>query len=875
MAAIDTSGGYQMATATLSIQAGPKFISDAATDDLFGGNIILHRDAANPGSYSAGAQALGLTSLRYPGGTESEARFDLKNPNGTKQWFYEPKPGPNGEMPWMPKTIPLSTFIDHCDAADQSMIFVMPTVRWAGTTRDASGNRHEAVDEALVRSFTLDLLKETVAKGVPLDAIELGNEWWVDGSQYWGEDLSAVEYGRIASRLAVVIDKAIDDFASSGNLPDDWERPDIVVQTGPRIEQRFVTPEGERIPSGYTGPVTSSTELIFREFNTDAEQRAVTGIVMHDYTSGPYENITGFRYKEFDLWDKLAATDPDFVQAQRYVTEWNVKNGNDDLGGLMQANALVAMMAQMMRNGVDHAWAWPVQHGTTNSLTHNTGAWDEPWLGLSAGGEALRMMSESLPGLSLMNVTGEPSDVDVTAFGSDKRVVLFIANETGRDADVTLDVSRLVGGYTHAWGTLLGSASGDPRDPNLIPTITNLTAASLVSGGRIQVQLSPYELLKVEFTLAATGVTVAGYVGNDQLVGSAYNDVVKGDLGADRLQGQSGNDRLMGEGGSDNLKGDAGADHLDGGEGADHLYGGDGGDTIIGGTGSDRVAGNAGQDKLYGGGGSDTLWGDEDNDVIWGGDANDALYGGYGADTLYGEAGDDLLRGGAGSDALYGGLGADRIEGGDLDDLLFGDHGNDRLLGDAGADKLFGGLGSDSLLGGLGDDGLSGGVGADTLDGGAGIDVVDYSGAPGIVVADLQSPSLNKGEAKGDVYLEVESIRGSSHSDRLWGNGAGNTLWGQDGQDRLAGRGGNDVLFGGNGGDTFEFRKGWQVDRIADFRDDLDTIVLDDFAVRSVGDAMRFATQSGSDVVFSFGGGDRLIVGNITLAALQDDLVVA
>jgi hypothetical protein len=167
----------------------------------------------------------------------------------------------------------------------------------------------------LVHDFTIDLLSEALENGVTVMSIELGNEWWVDNSHLWGENLSAVEYGRIASSLAAIIQDAIDEFAASHSLPASWIEPDLVIQVGPGGNAEWVTPAGEPLPPGYVGPRLSSTELIFRQFNTTAEQRAVDGIVLHDYTAGTYDNINGYRYNSFDLWDDLAAGDPDFQEA--------------------------------------------------------------------------------------------------------------------------------------------------------------------------------------------------------------------------------------------------------------------------------------------------------------------------------------------------------------------------------------------------------------------------------------------------------------------------------------------------------------------------------------------------------------------------------
>jgi Ca2+-binding RTX toxin-like protein len=153
--------------------------------------------------------------------------------------------------------------------------------------------------------------------------------------------------------------------------------------------------------------------------------------------------------------------------------------------------------------------------------------------------------------------------------------------------------------------------------------------------------------------------------------------------------------------------------------------------------------------------------------------------------------------------------------GGTITRLSFGSgtgDGADIISGGAGADRLYGGAGADRLNGDAGDDTLRGGLGADLLIGG-------------------------------------------------------------EGADRLLGGRGDDVMAGGAGADIFFFREG--ADEIVAFTDDVDTLRLDaSFRFGSAEQALGFADQEGADVVFSFAGGGELTVSGITIAALEDDLLV-
>lgn len=269
-----------------------------------------------------------------------------------------------------------------------------------------------------------------------------------------------------------------------------------------------------------------------------------------------------------------------------------------------------------------------------------------------------------------------------------------------------------------------------------------------------------------------------------------------------------------------------GNDLINGNSSANSIRGGDGHDTIYGGSGADRLRGNAQGDELLG---------------LTGGDS---LYGGNAHDTVSGNDGNDLLFGGAGNDSLYGGLAQDKVHGGDGDDLLWGQDGGDTLRGDAGDDIIFGHVGNDLVQGGDGDDDINGGQGFDTL----------YSGNGHDTIIGLQ----------GD-----DKIGGGAGDDMLIGSG---------GNDTLKGGGGDDTLNGGTGADHFIFGAGQ--DRILQFQNDLDTLVIDSTiladGVDTVQDVLDLAMVSGGELVIDFGGGNVLSIENFgNINALSNDIFIA
>jgi len=340
---------------------------------------------------------------------------------------------------------------------------------------------------------------------------------------------------------------------------------------------------------------------------------------------------------------------------------------------------------------------------------------------------------------------------------------------------------------------------------------------------------------------------------DDTIIGSAGGDFLHGGAGADTLSGGDGDDTLEGGLGSDTLDGGAGFDWASyrsssaavsvyargglylsnyGDAAVDELIsiealeGSAHNDTLSGSAGfDDLIMGGAGADTMYADGlastadtgGSDTLsyatsatgvQVDLSTGTGTGGDAQgDAFYGfeniigsAY-ADTLTGDADNNVLRGGNGADTLTGGAGQDwavydeAADGNGITvDLATGTGVGGIANGDvlSGIEHVRGTQYADTITGDALDNILIGGLGADTLSGGGGNDWVSYEYATAAITADLSTGSGSAGEATGDVYTDIENLRGTIFADTLTGNNQDNILEGGDGADTLSGGGGHD-----------------------------------------------------------------------------------
>ncbi len=233
-----------------------------------------------------------------------------------------------------------------------------------------------------------------------------------------------------------------------------------------------------------------------------------------------------------------------------------------------------------------------------------------------------------------------------------------------------------------------------------------------------------------------------------------------------------------------------------------------------------------------------------------------------------------------------------RVTGTSGDDRLNGTSDMDEIFGYGGNDLLRGRAGDDTLYGGDGNDILRGQGGGDELVGGAGFDRADYKGSSAAVRADLGNPGSNSGAAAGDTYASIEWLFGSSHGDALVGDGNANQIWGGKGHDRIYGmkgddilRGGpghdkihgqtgNDTLYGNGGDDDFVFNTGGGWDVVKDFQNNRDELDFTGFNFSSQSELFARASQVGDDVLFAFSDANRVTVEDMTIAQLQDDVLI-
>ncbi|SEK98982.1 Hemolysin-type calcium-binding repeat-containing protein [Roseivivax marinus] len=757
--------------------------------DLFGGNIIAHRDSLNFGSLEELAGDLGVTNLRYPGGSLTEYYFDISQPDAATATHRE-----SGEIV---DFVSLSSFAEMASEIGASATIVIPTARFLSVARDPTGNRRPSFDETELREFVRDTLTGEYGP-LLVDAFEIGNEYWGSGQ------MSAREYGRLAGEMAVIIN---DEIAQINSIHGWGMEPDVVIQVGANHSHSDLREVFRNMPTeqvlqiltndyGVENAHTAANNdgsfnwgilnnlILLSELQHAGAEAAVSGVVFHLYSKEP--DLPNQR--EYNFWLIDTFWKPVFAELAIYVSEWNVSGvtGFRERGqdyGLFQASEMIQILEEMASRDVVSANVWPLLQNTANALSYG-----RVYDGLSFPGAVYAELSGRLEGFQALDLTpgdGEADEVEMQTDGYNLHayvsenaleLVLFSSGEGSRN--VELDLSAILSNYDASRATSLaylpGEAIGDssasfgrssesgwsdPGDLSVSHMLMNGEAVFLSFEGAVFTPAIASQIINVPVSPDPWSESSDG----QHLVGGENSDLVHGHEGDDRIYGQAGNDTLDGGPGADTIAGSHGADVLRGGEGNDSLGGGAGHDSITAGYGSDTVGGGQDNDTVLGGSGNDVVAGGAGNDSLHGDDHSDEIGGGAGDDWVSGDAGHDNLGGGYGNDTLYGSSGHDRIGGGTGADLIFGGSGNDFLAGGSGRDELWGGNEDDTLNGGNGDDTLIGGGGADVFlfNEGPGIGhdrIEDFEmGVDLIRFAGIQRYSLDISHSGRDLLIETGS----------------------------------------------------------------------------------------------------------------------
>ncbi|MFY0312672.1 calcium-binding protein [Leisingera sp. D0M16] len=612
------------------------------SSSYFGANLVTHYDTEfiDPGdSHKNDVKALGVSTLRFPGGSVTESHFDMANPNSATSRI----------SPSVALT-PMNEFFAAAGRIGASVSLVIPTQEGFKTDaltalkNGSYGSRTELAPDYIkkVLAYIDTAISYAALEGVTITSFELGNEFWGSGQ------MTAAEYGRLVGKLSVAVQKKLDAAGIDAEILVQTTSstatfsPNAGFKDDPNAKAAIFADESGTVPVFYNQsdinrefggavPKGFQTYWVQSQGNDGVQAKdiaagikadagaadAIDGAVLHyyaDYGLSGDANGNSVDNEKGNLFSKLngfevllrsesnsAAGQPvatEYLRSSRapeltqHLTEWNPQKDRPDTKGLKHASMLVEMVYEMATHGVDSAQIWPLTFNSSQerALLNHEGE------GLSLSGEVFRMMSESLVGLKAKLDFEVANKIDVHGYGDAAdalRFVAFVSERSGKlSENVTLDFGNYVQGgpyfitLTELWD---GGAGGENSKAQPVLSYSNGLVAS---GSLVTFDINAWANTRIEITYVTRGAdTITGRGGNDSIIGAG------------------GNDLLIGNDGNDTLQGGTGADHLSGNYGDDSINGGSGNDSLLGGAGQDILLGGAGNDLLSGGGGADSLLG--------------------------------------------------------------------------------------------------------------------------------------------------------------------------------------------------------------------------------------------------------------------------
>ena len=479
------------------------------SNDHFGANILSTRDRlGDEGTYDEAVDYLGVSTIRYPGGSLTERYFDLSDPDRLMAEHYI-----TGADQLL---LPYSEFMAFAADTGRSVMLVLPTRTQLSQQTDANGDRFAAIDEETLRDFMRDTLDGFY--GTPrIAGFEIGNEYWGSG------EMTSVEYGRVASAMARIVHEEV---TSHPDFDTRFAETTINVQVGSEngfagLSHRYegtaqeqleqfsadydMEPPDDVISSqGSVAWAKIANLLVVREFDLPEERAAVDGVIAHIYSKGEF--ATSSHTYELRLIDKF--WQDGFDDVKTVVTEWNARAPGRDPEtelGLVQAGEMLDIVEAMGLHDVSAAYVWAVQQGSKTNLMGDEGSPD-----IAVGGAFFRMMSEALPGTRAVVLDGADrqqselalDNAEAHVFAGPEKMVLYLqSTNADQTHETTVDISPLVTGFDQIKMTKLGVAPGDPvGSEDATPVLTELDPAAHYDNGILSVTLAPREIVQVTIT---------------------------------------------------------------------------------------------------------------------------------------------------------------------------------------------------------------------------------------------------------------------------------------------------------------------------------------------------------------------------------------
>jgi hypothetical protein len=627
------------------------------------------------------------SQIRYPAGTYSETVFDLENPDAISYTL------PNGEERSL---TPMTDMLNFSITQGIDAVIVIPTSFAINTSLVEGGHRtFDESKEQILKNYILFLLE--VAEPNVISRLEIGNEY----AAY----MTAVEYGRIASRMVEIIDETTSEYKKNHNVDAEWQDPTIAVQI-----------LGQSPGGGHSiEDLDTRNANVLAQFS-DTQLSHVDALVDHFYyfdernrgeeNHHTIENISeaiDVSTRRIDIWEQETGRD-----LLHIVSEWNVSHGSENTTGLSQIPYILEMFSSFVADGIDELDFWSSQY-------HGTSIYDRVGNPMIAG-RIFTEFRDEIEGAEIVELDMSISGIANSAFrDEDGDVTIFLSSIVEWGLDLSMSFDAMFPNYYLAKSTQISvdmtTADGIYKDltnlPHFLePDVTynfKVDGHTFSEGGDFLIfSLQPFETIVLTLSSSTNLPIIVPSI--NYILGTEISEFLKGSEGLNEISGNLGNDTIIGQNSEDYLSGGWGRDSIIGNGGNDVIRGGNGHDSLFGHSGNDTIVGGNGDDSLVGGNDSDKLFGQRGDDTLRGQAGQDTLNGGGGNDFAIGGEGNDWFRMGSGADKVFAGTGRDTVFGNAGDDTLFGGDGNDRLNGGGGIDILNGGKGNDYLVGGEGED---------------------------------------------------------------------------------------------------------------------------------------------------------------------------
>ena len=492
--------------------------------DLFGGNVLA--DWASLDEFGSAIDDLGVTTLRYPGGSQTEYYFNIDQPDSPVAVNHV-----TGEVK---NYIPLSDFVSYADENGLSVSIVIPTRTQLSEETDELGHRLPEIDEDSLRTFIRDVASGEYGSAT-INAFEIGNEYWHSGN------MDSVEYGRLASEMSKIIDSELNALGADYPTANEIE---IVVQMGHNhgtsvmdVDYGNLSPEdalaainsdydldldGEALyQQGGVNWTYVNNKVIMKFFDEPEDQEAIDGVIAHVYSMGDEYEWS----RSFGLANLEKTWLDEHPELSVHVTEWNQKGvtkslDRDDDYGLFQAEEMLNMLEEFVRVDVDYAQVWPLIQNTDNALNfgHTYGETNAP-------GAMFSMLASNLPGKQMLDfdpnsdrgTEAEFDEVNVHGFAGPDELLLYVISDLDEGtAHTDLDLSDLLLGFEVMELTILGVADGaQPGSNDSSAVLETVDVETAFVDGFLDVPLDPGEILQVRVTGIQPTEALRPYVQSD------------------------------------------------------------------------------------------------------------------------------------------------------------------------------------------------------------------------------------------------------------------------------------------------------------------------------------------------------------------------